>query len=329
MCRVVVSITKVKLSTFYHKIPLTTITYRYRPLPYTIDRPMAKAKKSSVVSKKVHRKQALFLKQEPNSDISFQEEPSCHVFVANGGLQNGLGRKLIHQLLCQSLDDHLKELYLPAGKDFAFATFETPKSAAAAVAHLNGVCVQEICLNSPGNLLELLSSKLLSGPPLHLYLCFVDRVPLVYSHPVASAEDIGSTLPSGLTLIEEFVSVGEERELLEFFSAPSHCSESTCSGCTAPDTTTTSQGDWNFNGRESTFQSPGNILKHRSVSHYGYEFLYSSSNVDPDCPLPGGLPAVLEPVLRKMLERKVVEERPDQLTVNHYLPGAGVDRVLL
>ena len=64
-------------------------------------------------------------------------------------------------------------------------------------------------------------------------------------------------------------------------------------------------------------------LKHRRVSHYGYEFLYGSNRVDPEQPLPGGLPAVCTPLLERMREQGLLEWLPDQLTANDYLPGAG------
>ena len=66
-------------------------------------------------------------------------------------------------------------------------------------------------------------------------------------------------------------------------------------------------------------------LKHRSVRHYGYEFLYGSNTVDPDRPLPGGLPSICSPLLERVRENGLVGTGlPDQLTVNIYLPGAGI-----
>ena len=284
---------------------------------------MASAKQSSVVKRKLQRKQALFLKHEPNSGIRFQEEPSCHIFIANGGLQNGLSRDLLKHfvtepLLCGSGD--LKQLYLPAGEDYAFATFASPKAASEAITGLNGSCIQEMSRSGPDNLLRLLNPKLLSGPPLHLYLCFVDRIPLscTYSEPCSTE------LPPGLTLIEEFVSVEEEELLLDFFGMPTHASFSDHmhSKCTSKPLMQESacHGDRETSVR---FSAPENVLRHRHVKHYGYEFLYHSSNVDPETPLPGGLPDACKPLLKRMMERKLVETEPDQLTVNYYLPGAG------
>jgi alkylated DNA repair dioxygenase AlkB len=224
----------------------------------------------------------------------------------------------------------LKELYLPAGKDYAFATFESSKAASTAVTNLNGVCVQEQCTSAcapPGSeeQLRLLNPKLLSGPPLHLYLCFVDRVPRAYTHPSVLTESVTNNLPPGLVLIEEFVSEAEERELLDFFSAMANSSDDSVSCGETPTQEATHQkrGDQLAPG-EADFQTPENFLRHRYVKHFGYEFLYATSNVDPDCPLPGGLPAICRPLLKRMRKRGMVEEESDQLTVNHYQPGAGM-----
>lgn len=303
---------------------LTIITYSFVD-HYLI---MAKSRKPGILNKKVSRKQALFFKHEPNSDVSFQESPSCHVFIANGGLQNGLSRELlVHLLTPTDSEKGLNELYLPAGKDYAFATFESSKAASTAVTSLNGVCVQEQCTSSSGSkeLLQLLNPKLLSGPPLHLYLCFVDRIPRVYTHPPVLTESATSNLPPGLVLIEEFVSEAEERELLDFFSATANSSDDSmsCSGTPTQEATHHKRGEQLASGELTAFQAPENFLRHRYVKHYGYEFLYATSNVDPDCSLPGGLPAVCRPLLKRMKEGGLVEEEPDQLTVNHYQPGAG------
>ena len=66
-----------------------------------------------------------------------------------------------------------------------------------------------------------------------------------------------------------------------------------------------------------------NVLKHRSVLHYGYKFLYGSNNIDKDKPLDGGIPNVCKPLLDKIMEMKILDNYPDQLTVNQYRPGQG------
>jgi alkylated DNA repair protein alkB family protein 8 len=64
-------------------------------------------------------------------------------------------------------------------------------------------------------------------------------------------------------------------------------------------------------------------LKHRRVRHYGYEFIYGVNNVDPQKPLPQGIPSECDDVLDRILELGYVKKRPDQLTVNQYEPGQG------
>ena len=287
---------------------------------------MAKSRKLGVLNKKVSRKQALFFKHEPDSDISFQESPSCHVFLANGGLQNGLSRELlVHLLTPTDSEKGLKELYLPAGKDYAFATFESSEAASTAITNLNGICVQEQSPTGSKELLRLLNPKLLSGPPLHLYLSFIDKVPQMYTHPSVLTEGATSNLPPGLVLIKEFVSEVEEKELLDFFSATVNSSDDSmsCSETPVQEATHQKRGKQLACAGETAFQAPENFLRHRYVKHYGYEFLYATSNVDPDCPLPRGLPAICRPLLKRMKEGGLVAEEPDQLTVNHYQPGAG------
>ncbi|XP_060572353.1 alkylated DNA repair protein alkB homolog 8-like isoform X2 [Ruditapes philippinarum] len=65
-------------------------------------------------------------------------------------------------------------------------------------------------------------------------------------------------------------------------------------------------------------------LKHRRVKHYGYEFRYDINNVDPDEPLPEGIPDVYKPLLDKLIDSGVVKHYPDQLTINQYQPGQGI-----
>lgn len=64
-------------------------------------------------------------------------------------------------------------------------------------------------------------------------------------------------------------------------------------------------------------------LKHRKVKHFGYEFLYSCNNVDPNCPLVSGIPDQCHPLLLRLLAQGLIKEMPDQLTVNQYQPGQG------
>lgn len=65
------------------------------------------------------------------------------------------------------------------------------------------------------------------------------------------------------------------------------------------------------------------MLKQRDVRHFGYEFDYSSNLVhkvsSSNCTFPPELNGICERIVRN----KYMEEMPDQITVNRYLPGQG------
>ena len=74
---------------------------------------------------------------------------------------------------------------------------------------------------------------------------------------------------------------------------------------------------------ESALGILGGSLKHRSVKHFGYEFKYTTNNVSPDEPLEEGIPSVCGQLLERLKADGLIEEDPDQLTVNKYKPGQG------
>ena len=223
--------------------------------------------------KKQRRKEALFLKKEPELGVVFQEKPSCHVLVANGGLENGIGREFLRHFL------QPQHIHMPPGKDYAFIVFSTAQQAEVVVEQYNGVGIQSIT-----DVKQFLPACVVSGPPLHLYLSYVQQLPPLVTTPPPS-------LPPGLLLVEEFITSVEEAELLAFLNS--------------------AHTDSHAN------------LKHRQVVHYGYEFNYHTNTVDPSKPLPGGFPPLIRGVVDKMVSTGHVQCVPDQLTVNHYPPGAG------
>ncbi|XP_017880229.1 alkylated DNA repair protein alkB homolog 8 [Ceratina calcarata] len=116
-----------------------------------------------------------------------------------------------------------------------------------------------------------------------LYATFTESVP-------ESNESLFSDLPPGLKLIENCITEEQERILLDTI---------------------------NWSNEESS------DLKHRKVKHFGYEFQYSSNNVDADkpiAPIPDDY-QFLKDVLKTHHE---VPYDYDQLTINHYLPGQGI-----
>ena len=64
------------------------------------------------------------------------------------------------------------------------------------------------------------------------------------------------------------------------------------------------------------------------MRHFGYEFKYGANNVDPRTPLSEGIPECCREFLTRALDLGLVQHFPDQLTVNQYLPGQGVWRLL-
>lgn len=227
-------------------------------------------------AKKQRRKETLLLKHQPELGVVFQQLSSAHVFIGNGGLGSGICRTMLEQVLST------KTLYMPPGKDYAFATFSSVGEAEKVVESLNGVCVQEV-----SGAVDLLPPCLMEGPSLHLYLSYVSAIPeqLVEGVPTSSPP-----LPSGLFLLENFISPPEEEELLAFLD-PAHTSHA--------------------------------HMKHRQVLHYGYEFNYDTNHVDLNSPLPGEFPPLIQHMISRIASSGHVHHTPDQLTVNCYPPGAG------
>ncbi len=64
-------------------------------------------------------------------------------------------------------------------------------------------------------------------------------------------------------------------------------------------------------------------MKHRKVKHFGYEFIYGKNTVDKDKPLSQGVPSICDFLIDKMIEKQVVNWKPNQLTVNQYEIGQG------
>jgi len=119
-----------------------------------------------------------------------------------------------------------------------------------------------------------------------LYLAFVDHAP-DYDDPWKETK-----LPPGLTVVPNFVTEAEESEILSL-----------------------------FNWDESTKET---VLKHRQVKHYGFEFNYSTNDIDPDDPLEEKVPPECLKVAEKAVSEGLMDVVADQMTVNRYLPGQGI-----
>ncbi|ETN09586.1 hypothetical protein PPTG_11920 [Phytophthora nicotianae INRA-310] len=68
-----------------------------------------------------------------------------------------------------------------------------------------------------------------------------------------------------------------------------------------------------------------NTIRARQVQHFGYEFNYDTRRCDPDQPINEPIPEVLQPIIDRIVECGIMDgDRPDQITVNEYLPGQGI-----
>ena len=311
--------------------------------------------------KRQRRKRVLLLKSEPHLAACLRDKPTHGVLISNGGLKNGLSDQFLQKLFsCEHTGEvpPVEAVHMPPEKDFAVVSFRSEKAAAMAVERLNGVCVQEMARSM--ELLSLLSPVVVRGPPLHLFLFFVDNLPIGWLSNREKDMPPGSPskeelmavpctpvcLPRGLVLLQDYLSLDEEAQLLKALSstqselvlqaAPTEAIE-TChprpirgnTSFTAPSRLCTST-DLEQRPRLGSpasmadFEPPSTTLRHRTVTHYGYEFLYGSSTVDPDMPLPGGLPDCCLPVLHRLVTDGAISKLPDQLTINEYHPGAGI-----
>ncbi|XP_070762378.1 tRNA (carboxymethyluridine(34)-5-O)-methyltransferase alkbh8 isoform X2 [Enoplosus armatus] len=228
-----------------------------------------KAVRRSKEYKKVLRKQIkashTLLKHE---GISTASQPTKSLVVANGGLGNGVSR----EELCTALKEmgELEMLIMHPHKPYAFVTYRSEESARKAHIHLNG-------------------QKLQCGEnSVTLYLGYVDSV--------TCEEEASVSLPEGLVLVEDFVSLEEEALLLAAI-------------------------DWSSTNDDVSAQK---ALKHRRVKHYGFEFRYDNNNVDKDKPLAAGIPQECLPVLERCVKNEHIDIMPDQLTVNQYESGQGI-----
>ncbi|XP_072040234.1 tRNA (carboxymethyluridine(34)-5-O)-methyltransferase ALKBH8-like [Amphiura filiformis] len=155
------------------------------------------------------------------------------------------------------------------------------------------VCYREIdrAIKAHDNLQGYVLRDGLGPTNIRMYLSYVTQVP----KNSINCEN----LPAGLILIEDFIDQSLERELLESIT-------------------------WEDGSATCESQSAQQSLKHRRVKHHGYEFLYSTNNIDKDNPMPDGMPALFGQVIDDIMATGHVQCRPDQLTINQYQPGQGI-----
>lgn len=117
---------------------------------------------------------------------------------------------------------------------------------------------------------------------------------LVYTNdlPTENKKYNFADVPPGLILLDEFISEEEELLLLSL----------------------------------NDFENFSEPMKFRKVKHFGYEFLYGINNVNKNNPLQESIPTECDFLWRRLSEKypEFKYFKPDQLTVNHYLPGQGI-----
>ncbi|XP_065575144.1 alkylated DNA repair protein alkB homolog 8-like [Artemia franciscana] len=148
------------------------------------------------------------------------------------------------------------------------------------------VCDAELAYNS------LQGSEINIGFKQHLYLSYVDQD---FDPQVLMNDDKKFATPEGLFLKEEFVSPSESCFLMNQIES----------------------------ARQKLIDENTDPLKHRSVFHFGYNFDYSTNDVDrrKPCPL---IPEYLLELVKRMKVMNFVRFTPDQITVNIYEPGQGI-----
>ena len=248
--------------------------------------------------KKQRRTQLQILNQD-DVDIEFLDQPSLFVYIANGGVAMGISRDLLWHVLSPF---NVVKIVTPSGKQYAFAVFSSLSHTQCSVSTVNGCSIQALCQNK-----SLLIDHLVNGPPVTIYLSYISAIPHLFA---SEQPKVKISVPLGLTLIPNFISEAEETLLLNFFDFGGDKSNAGSSDL------------------PSNVTSPKMELKQRKVMHYGYEFNYTTNNVDPTKPLPGGLPEVCTSIIDRMVHNNLIANKPDQLTVNRYLSGQGNNSTL-
>jgi len=226
------------------------------------------AKKKS--DRKSERKKARALNILKNdTGISESPNPTRTLFVCNAGLTTGCSTQNLLPIF--SPYGSIQSIGLLRGKSYCFVVFQNVESGVKCMEEVNG----KVGLDD--------DEAGVNGP---LYLCFVESAPKV-------EDNESDTLPSGLKVLETFVSIEEEIELLGLFDWAENCD---------------SEG----------------AMKHRQVKHFGYEFNYNTNNIDPTDPLEAKIPELCLDICQRAVDEGILDVLPDQLTVNRYLPGQGI-----
>ncbi|XP_018572744.1 alkylated DNA repair protein alkB homolog 8 [Anoplophora glabripennis] len=190
-------------------------------------------------------------------------KPTKNLVIANSGLVNGLSEEIIFEHF--SNYGSLENILLLPGKSCSFVSYQNINSACRAFENCNGK------LN-------------IAQDDKPVYLLYTGILPKVKSNIT------WDKLPPGLIILQNFISVDEEVELLKLCN----------------------------------FEENLSLMKNRQVKHYGYEFRYDINNIDKDKPLKESIPNQCKFLWDRLQETYNLNFRPDQLTINQYSSGQGI-----
>lgn len=203
-------------------------------------------------------------------EVNESKIPTKFIMVCNAGLVSGIQQEDVVQLFTK-FGVVQKVLMIP-GKSYCFVEFKDVSDAETAYSSVNG-------------------KQKLDKMDGVIYLLFTDSVP---RNMCSLTFD---KVPSGLTLIEDFVTETEEQFLLNCIN-------------------------WS-----QTDEHLGRVMKHRRVKHYGYEFQYGTNNIDKTKPLQEKLPRECDFLKERVTQKgygNLLPWTPNQLTINQYQKGQGI-----
>ncbi|KAJ6617883.1 Alkylated DNA repair protein alkB like 8 [Pseudolycoriella hygida] len=226
---------------------------------------------SKSMERKAGRKQKRCQNMITNeTQIQCNDQPKQNLVVCNAGLSTGLKNDVL-LLEAMQFGSVLQIILLP-GKSYSFIKC---KSVQDSVSIYNGMNAKST-LGQNGSV---------------LYLLYCDDVP-------ENVSPWDREHPSGLIIIEDFVTELEEERLLK-----------------------------RANDDLSASDAPHGSMKHRHVFHYGYEFKYDINNVDATRPLlEKPIPDECNELWPRLKSKMptLLFQIPNQVTVNKYEPGAGI-----
>ena len=153
------------------------------------------ATKLTKAEKKALRKQTRLIHslRRNNSELAIvSESPTRHLMVGNGGFMCGIDRKLIFNFFQKF--GNIERLLMFPGRSFSFITFEHVSESLKAMEKVHGRV-----LDCPSEF---------PRPDVRFYLSFLTNLP----------DDVSfekQATPSGLVLVDDFVTEAEEEQLIQ------------------------------------------------------------------------------------------------------------------